>query len=103
MEIYYCSLTYVSIVLLYITDIDDENESTVQNQSTIVQTNVEKQDDDERDDNEDDNNDDIKQENDDKDDDNHDDNANDTDDDNDDDVIDKSKFKVMIFLMLINY
>ena len=76
MTLYYCSLTCVSIVLLYITDIDDENESTVQNQSTIVQTNVEKQDDD--------NNNNIKQEN--------DDNDNDNDDDNDDDVIDKSKF-----------
>ena len=80
MELYYCSLTCVSIVLLYITDIDNENESTVQNQSTIVQTNVEKQNDSKKDDNEDDNEDDnddnIKQEN----------------DDNDNDVIDKSKF-----------
>ena len=84
MKLYYCSLTCVSIVLLYITDIDDENESTVQNQSTIVQTNVEKRDDGKKDNNDDDNDDNIKQEN--------DDNDNDNDDDNDDDVIDKSKF-----------
>ena len=84
MELYYYSLTCVSIVLLYITDIDNENESTVQNQSTIVQTNVEKQYDSKKDDNKDDNDDNIKQEN--------DDNDNDNDDDNDNDVIDKSKF-----------